>query len=458
MKIHPMENTNTLGRPAAAMYGMRLVHQATALVLSLLLLFAFVQRAAAIEIQKVTSPAGITAWLVEDYTVPLVSMSVEFTGGSSTDPAGKEGLTSIMTAMMDEGAGELDTAALKAELEALGIEIGFSAGRDSVTGGMRLVRSDIDRAFELFAMMLNSPRFEADSLERIRSAYLAAHKRTLTNPSAIMGRAVREALFDGHPYARATRGDTISLAAISRDDIITHHRNLMSRENLFIGVVGAIDAETLGEKLDAVFAELPDNGNLTKIADTEPASDFRSHIEFESPQTLVSLTLPGKKRADPDFFAAFLANHILGGGGFSSRLYDEIREKRGLTYGISSSIVPRDHAAYIYAGFSTRADQTTQALELLLSEIGKMAEEGPSPEELEAAKKYVIGSYAINNLDTSGKIADVLVGLQSSGLGKTYIDDRVGAINSVTLEDVRRVAREMLSVEPVIITVGPGDS
>jgi zinc protease len=167
--------------------------------------------------------------------------------------------------------------------------------------------------------------------------------------------------------------------------------------------------------------------------------------------------MPGKKREDRDFFAAYLVNHILGGGTFSSRLYSEIREKRGLTYGIGSSIVTQDHTAYIGAGFGTRSDQAADALELTLAEIEKMAKEGPSPEELELAKKYVIGSYAINNLDTSSKIADVLVGLQSSGLGINYIDDRVEYINSVTLEDAKRVAAEMLSGKPTVITIGPGD-
>ena len=427
------------------------------LTFGLLMTFAFIAKAKAIEIQEVTSASGIKAWLVEDYTVPIISLSLEFRGGSSTDPTGREGLSSVLTAMMDEGAGDLDTAALKAELEALGIEMGFSTDRDSVSGGMRLVRSDIDRAFELLAMVLQKPRFEEASLERVRAGFVSAAKRALTNPQAIMGTAMRESLFADHPYGRPSRGDVASLSAITRDDVINHHNMLMTRQNLVIGVVGAISPEQLSEKLDQTFAALPQKSDLPVIEEVQPKFGFREHIPFDSPQTLVSLSLPGKKRKDPDFFAAYLVNHILGGGSFSSRLYDEIREKRGLTYGISSSIATNDHAAYLGAGFGTRSDQAAQALDLMLAEIGKLAKEGPTAEELEMAKKFVIGSYAINNLDTSSKIADVLVGLQSSGLGKNYITDRVAFINSVTLEDTRRVAAEMLGSDPTIITIGPGD-
>ncbi len=434
----------------------------SALFLLLLLPVAWVvattSAARAFEIKEVTSPSGIKAWLVEDYTVPIISLSLQFAGGSSSDPEGKEGLTSVLTAMMDEGAGDLDTESLKAELEALGIEIGFSTTRDHISGGMRLVRSDLDRAFELFSMILNEPGFEPASLERVRAGFISRYQRSLTEPNAILGTAMREVLFEGHAYSRPSNGDAISLNAISREDVIDHHGRLFARSNLHVGVVGAIGPNELAVKLDEVFANLPMQANFESPHEITPQLGVRKHIGFESPQGLVSLALPGRKRSDPEFFAAFLVNHILGGGTFSSRLFEEIREKRGLVYGVNSSMVTREHGAYLGAGFATRADQTEDALEVMLTEISRLAKEGPSEGELELAKQYVIGSYAINNLDTSSKIADVLVGLQADELGIDYIETRRAAINSVTLEQARAIAGELLGVEPTVITLGPGRS
>jgi zinc protease len=231
---------------------------------------------------------------------------------------------------------------------------------------------------------------------------------------------------------------------------------MLTRGNLFVGVVGAINSKDLEDLLEKTFGALPGKPGFNPVAEFEPTYDAKEHIVFDGPQTIVSIALPGMKRSDPEFFAAYLMNHILGGGTFSSRIYDEIREKRGLVYGVGTNVSPLDHSAYISGGFATKPDQAREALELLLSEIDRMAKNGPSDAELEAAKKYVIGSYAINNLDTSSKIANVLVGLQSSHLGIDYINTRAAKINGVTLEQAKQAAKKLLSVPPLIVTIGPG--
>lgn len=411
----------------------------------------------AIDIQEVVTPSGIKAWLVEDYTVPLISVSMEFVGGSTQDPVGLEGITSIMGAMMDEGAGDLDTAALKAELEDRGIELGFSADKDNVSGGMKLIATEKERAFQLLQMVLTAPGFEQASLERIRAGYISAEKRSANNPDSILGKRIRETLFKYHPYGRKQRGTLESLSKITRDDIIVRHQAIFAKDNLFLGVVGAINKEELIIELERTFSNLPDNATLVEIPEIEPVFGKREHITFESPQTTVSLAMPGLKRNAPDFFAAHIMNHILGGGTFSSWLYEEVREKRGLVYGIGTNLVTLEHTAYMGGGFATKPDQAKEALELTLSEISRMASDGPTQEELDAAKKFVFGTYAISNLDTSSKIANVLVGLQSSKLGIDYINKRADFINSVSLEDIKVMAKRLLSAPPLVITIGPGE-
>lgn len=415
-------------------------------------------QAFAIDIREVTTPSGIKAWLVEDYTVPIVSISMEFGGGAAGDPEGMEGLSSVLAAMMDEGAGDLDTAALKAEIEQRGFELGFRSGRDDFSGGIRMLASDTERGFELLEMMLSKPRFEAASLERVRASYIAAAKREDKDPDAILGNRFRSVLFGDHPYGRPTRGTPESLEKITREHLITHHRRMLAKDNVHIGVVGAISSEELVTALEKVFADLPAQSDLPDIADIKPDFGEREHVQFNSPQTLVSFALPGLKREDPDFFAAHIMTHILGGGSFSSWLYDEVREKRGLVYGIGASLRTLDSTAYIGGGFATRPDQAAEALEITLAQIKRMATNGPTQAELDAAKKFVYGTYAINNLDTSRKIADVLVGLQAGNLGIDYIDRRGATIDAVTLEDVRRVATRLLSQKPTILTLGPGDA
>lgn len=421
----------------------------------LLMVVGTVTGAQAADTREVTSPSGIRFWIVEDYTVPIVTLSFEFKGGANQDPAGKAGLAAVLAAMMDEGAGGMDAAELKAELEARGIEMGFSSGRDALSGGMRVLAEEVQGAFTLLAGILAAPAFEEQALERIRAGFIQRAVRSKTSPRAILANTMRDNLFSRHPYSLGSRGDERTLARITRRDIVEQHQRIMARDNLTIGIVGAIAPQDAARMVDEAFSALPANAALEPVGDVEPVFGFKKHIEFNTPQTTVSIALPGVKRADPDFFAAYLMNHILGGGTFSSRLYDEIREKRGLVYNIGSNLSTLRHSAYLSAGFSTRPDQAGQALDLMLDEIRSMAENGPEAGELEAAKKFVLGAYAINNLDTSAKIADGLVRLQAEALPIDYVEKRPEYINSVTLDDVREIASRLLSVEPAIVTIGP---
>ncbi|MFK5980348.1 MAG: pitrilysin family protein [Rhizobiaceae bacterium] len=409
----------------------------------------------AVNIQTVTSAKGIKALLVEDYTVPIISLSLQFKGGASQDPEHKQGLLRLLSSLLDEGAGPYDNKEFQARIEELGVEMGFGAGRDGFTGNLRTLASEADNAFEMLRLALNEPRFDAEAMDRMKTALISRLVRSKKSPRYLAGLAMREALFAGHAYSQPISGTQETLEKLNRADLVGIHHKLFARDNLKIGVVGAISAEQLSVVLDKLFGKLPENAKLRPIPEITPEFGKKVDVVLDAPQTSISLVYPGLKRNNKDFFAAHLMNHVLGGGSFSSRLYNEVREKRGLAYSVYSAISTYDHAAILTSGTGTRNDRAAEALKVIKNEIAKMAKDGPSEKELIAAKKYVIGTYAISNLDTSTKIAGVLVAIQDANLGVDYLDRREDYISSVTREDVQRIAKQLLSVDPTVVTVGP---
>lgn len=427
----------------------------TRILATITFLFAMLVQAYAIDIKQVTSDKGIKALLVEDYTLPIIAISISFKGGSTQDPEGKEGTLRLMTALMDEGAGDLDSVAYQARAEELGLEFGFSASNDRFSGGGRLLRSEREEVFDLIRLAINQPRFDEDAIERMRDAIRSSIISSRKNPSSAKSKALREAIFGSHPYSRGSSGNEQSIDAITRDDIVAMNKKILSRDTLTVGVVGAISEVELKTALDDIFGALPQERMITEIEEVQPKLGDEISIVMPVPNASVSIVYPAIKRDNPDFFAAHLMNYILGGGSFSSRLYTEVREKRGLAYSVSSGIATFDNTAYFAAGTSTRAENREETINIIKQEIERISKEGVTEEELEKAKRYVAGSYAISNLDTSGKIANVLVALQTQNLGLDYIDKREKYIADVTLEDVNRMAKTFFSAKPTVVVVGP---
>ena len=422
---------------------------------SLAFLPAVTPAQAAVDIQEVTSDKGITAWLVEDYTVPIISIRFAFEGGSTQDPVGKEGLAQLMSGLFDEGAGDLGRAEFQEELDQSGAEMSFDAGPDAFYGSMRMLAEDREEAFRLLELAVNRPRFDDEPLARIRAQIVAGIQARANDPETEASIAWANAIYGDHPYSRQDEGTPETLATITQQDLQKLHEDLFARGNLVVSVVGAIDPETLKTELDRVFGSLPEEPDVGVVQKVQPKLDQQIALPYEIPQATLRLAYPGIERDDPQFFAAYLMNHILGGGTFSSRLFDEVREKRGLAYGIGSSLVNRDYSSALMIGTSTRTDRAQETLDVIRDVIGRMAEEGPTEQELRDAKDYVVGAYAINNLDTSSAIARTLVQLQIEDLGIDYIDRRADLIEAVTLEDVKAVAKRLLSAEPAIMIVGP---
>jgi zinc protease len=421
-----------------------------------LALFAVVALAlparAAIDITPVTSEGGITAWLYEDHTIPIVTLEAGFTGGAVLDPRGKEGVTTLMTGLLGEGAGDMDATAFAEAREGLAARVGFDASRDAVNVSAEMLAENREASVELLRLALTEPRFDAEAVERVRAQLLSMIRSDLTDPDAIASRAFYEQMFPGHPYSRPVDGTVESVSALDADDLRAAQRAALVKGRLHVAVVGAITPEELGPMLDRLFGDLPAEGpTLPQVADAR-ATGEREVIDLAIPQSVVAFGHGGIPRDDPDFIPAYVMDYILGGGGFGSRLTEELREQRGLTYGVYTSLVPGDFGWLYLGGFSSANDRVAEALALVRAEWRRMAEQGVTEAELEAAKRYLTGAYPLR-FSSNGGIANQLLGIQTAGLGLDYVNVRNDLVEAVTVEDIARVAKRILKPEKLTTVV-----
>lgn len=414
----------------------------------------------AMEVQRVLSPGGIEAWLVEDHSNPLIALELVFEGaGATADPDGKLGLAEFAASVIDEGAGDLDSQAFQGMLDDYNIKLSFGAGQDNFSGSLETLSENRERAFDLLRLALTEPRFDAEPVERIRGQLVIAAVRAARNPSDIANRNLQELIYEGHPYARPADGTVETLKAITAADMRDLVQTLLGRDNMVIGVAGDITPDELGLLLDSTFGMLPEKAQLPEIPRIEVAGEGDVVLaEMAIPQSVLRFAQAGIARDDPDYFAALLVNEVLGGGGFFSRLYEEVREKRGLAYSVWSYLSSGDYGNAAYAGVATENSRVGESLQVIREEWRRMAEEGPSAEELELAKQHVTGSFPLR-LSSSGAIARMLASIQLEKLGIDYLDRRAGYIEAVTLEDARRVARELLDADSLdVVIVGAPDA
>jgi zinc protease len=360
----------------------------------------------------------------------------------------------MVTALLDEGAGEIDSKSFHERVEAKAIEIGFTATRDYISGSLRTLTDNQDEAFDLLRLSLTAPRFDAEDVERIRDQMLSGLRRANQSPNELASVRWWATAFAGHPYGRPPRGTLESVPAITVADLRAFTRNVFARDNLKIAIVGNIDGAAAGKMIDKVFASLPAKSKLSPVADVSPQGlGQKIAIDLDVPQSVLMIGGAGILRKDPDFVPAFVLNHVLGGSAFSSRLYKEVREARGLAYSVYSAVMPLDSAALFMSGTATRSDRTSQTLEVMQAEIRKLADAGPTEDELDKAKSFLKGSYALR-FDTSSKIAEQLVQIQLDDLGIDYIDKRNSLVDAVTMADVKRVAKRLLDANMLVTVVG----
>lgn len=405
-----------------------------------------------VDIQEITSPGGITAWLVEAPEIPFVSLELRFKGGASLDAPGKTGAINLMTGLLEEGAGDLDARAFAKARDAMAASYSFDVSRDAVSVSARFLTENRDAAVDLLHQALVNPRFDEAAVERVRSQVLSSLRSDLKDPDTIAAQSFRALAFPDHPYGLPTQGTLDTVAALSREDLIAAKARVMARDRLVVSAVGDIDAETLGPLLDRLIDGLPAAG--APMAE-DVAYDLAGGVQvvpFETPQSVALFGQRGIKRDDPDFFAAFVLNSVLGSGGLTSRLMEEVREKRGLTYGVYSYLASYDHTEMIMGQVASGNDRVAEAVEVIRAEWAKAAAEGLSAEELDRAKTYLTGAYPLR-FDGNARIANILAGMQLDGLGLDYIATRNDKVRAVTLEDVNRVAAELLDPENLFFVV-----
>lgn len=400
---------------------------------------------AAARIQQVRSPGGITAWLIEEPAIPLVAMDFAFGGGSAQEGAANAGLAALMVGMFDEGSGANDAMAFQELLEEHAIELRFSESRDTITGSLKTLVRHQAKAFELLRDALTVPHFEATATERIKAQLLAGLKRRANDPGSRASKAWFAGAFAGHAYALPEQGLMETIPTLSADHLRAAHTAMLTRDNLHVSVVGAITAAALAGILDEVFGGLPAKGAVKDVPIMMPqVSESIEIVPLDIPQSTIRFGMPGLLRKDDDFVAATVLNHVLGGGSFTSRLWQEVREKRGLAYSVGSGLYPFASTGLLMGSTATKNERAREALTVIRDEIARMATDGPTEEEVDKAKRYLIGSYALR-FDTSTKIANQLLMLQVEDLGIDYMARRNGLFEAVTVADTQRVAQRLLA-------------
>lgn len=400
---------------------------------------------AAPKIHEVTSPGGITAWLVNEPSVPVISMAVRVEGGSAYDPADRPGMAQMLSGLMTEGAGDLDAVAYNLAVEKIAASISYSMGEDHITADLRTLSRNRDEAFRLFALTMAEPRFDADAVERVRGQALASLRRDQEDASWRARRQFEETMLAGHPYASQGDGTVEGLQAITADGLKEAARQRFARDRLTIGVVGDIMPDELAGLLDRTFGALPATSDLGGLPEWQPTDvGGVKVVEMDFPQSQIVFGLPGLKRDDPDWYAAYVLNIALGGGGgLTSRLATEVREKRGLAYSVYTYLMPRDHAGIWIGAAGTRNDRVVETLDVIRAVMANVRENGLTPEELADAKTFANGSFPLN-LTSSGRIADLLVAMQEHGLGIDHMERRAALIDAVDAAAVKRVAERLL--------------
>ncbi|MFU1478300.1 M16 family metallopeptidase [Roseovarius sp. C7] len=415
-------------------------------------LLAALPARAEVDIQEITTPGGITAWLVEEHSNPFVALELRFRGGTSLDSPETLGAMSLMTHTLEEGAGEMDANEFATRSEELAASFSYNVYDDVLTVSAKFLTENRDDAIEHLRESLVNPRFDQDALDRVRGQMLLIIQSDAKDPRTQASRALDKLVFGDHPYSRNGDGTLETVAALDRDNVLAAHQAGIARDRLYVSAVGDITADELSALLDRLLGDLPETG-APLPGKAELNLPGGTHVTpFATPQSVAVFAQPGIDRDHEDFFAAFILNHVLGGGGFESRLMTEVREKRGLTYGVYSYLANKDNADLWAGSVASANDRVAEAIEVIRAQWDEVRRNGITAEELEDAKTYLTGAYPLR-FDGNGPIANIAVGMQMDDLPIDYIATRNDKVMAVTLEDVNRVAREYLDPDALTFVV-----
>jgi zinc protease len=421
-------------------------------ILSLCLTVSATIAQADVEIKTITSAGGINAWVVEEPSIPFMALEIRVRGGASLDEPGKRGAINLMMALIEEGSGDMDAQAFQTKLESLAASLSFRVYDDTASVSAQFLTENRDEVLALLRGALIEPRFDQAAIDRVRAQVLSGIASDAKNPNRIAGAAFNAAAFGDHPYGTSSDGTEESVNALTQDDMFAAHRNVLTRDRIFVSAVGDITAEELGPMIDTLLGDLPAEGPPLPDDIAFGLAGGTTIIDYETPQAVALFGHAGLKRDDEDFFAAYILNQVLGAGGFESRLMEEVREKRGLTYGISTFLVSKFHAEMMLGQVASANATIAEAIAVTRAEWARMATDGLTQDELDTAKTFLTGEYPLR-FDGNGEIANIMVGMQMIGLPPEYVINRNDYIESVTLEDVNRVAAELMQTDALHFVV-----
>ncbi|MCB1539031.1 MAG: insulinase family protein [Rhodospirillales bacterium] len=407
-----------------------------------------------LDIQSFKTPNGITVWLVEDHSLPVIALSFAIKGGASLDPAGRQGVSQLLSNTLDEGAGEIKSPEFQGALRDNAIDLRFASDRDDFSGSLRTLTRHQDKAFDLLHLALRAPRFDPDAVERMKQANLTRIRSAMTDADWIGARLSNDLSFKGHPYARNIGGTLAGMNALTPADLHDAWLRDVARDRLFVGVSGDMTKDQAASAVDRIFGDLPVGAKQAALPESPmPAPEKPVFYATPQPQTNMTLIWPGIGLHDPDHYAAVVMDYIYGGGGFSSLLMDEVREKRGLTYGIYSGMTNLDHADRYTVMASMQPQNVASSVETVEAIADRMKNQDVSADRLAAAKEYLIGSLPLSFSSTRA-IAGALTALQVNGRPVSAYDDYREKIAKVTPADIRRAAARIFNQKPQIILVG----
>ncbi|MDR1853611.1 MAG: insulinase family protein [Azoarcus sp.] len=408
------------------------------------------------KIEQWTAPTGARVSFVASHELPLIDIRVDFAAGDAYDPPGKRGLATLTNAMLDKGAGELDEQAISERGADLGAILGGGSDSDRASLTLRTLSSpqERDAAVTLAATVLAHPTFPAAILDRERTRMAASLREALTKPATLAVRAFRATVYAGHPYG--VNIDENSLAAIGRDDLVAFHARYFSAQNASIAIVGDIDRVTAERIAVQLTQELPAGAEIAPLPQPTQPKASEERIANPSAQAHILVGEPGMSRDDPDYFPLLVGNYVLGGGGFTSRLMNEVREKRGLVYDVHSYFDPRRVAGPFQIGLQTKGSQSAQALQVVRDTLAAFVREGPTEKELQAARANLVNGFGLR-LDSNAKIIGYVSLIGFYGLPLDWLDRYPRAVAAVSRDAVRDAFARRVHPDSLVTVIAGGD-
>ena len=396
------------------------------------------------------------AWVIEDHQLPIISVQLVFkNAGYAHDPKNKQGLGFFTSSALNEGAGNISSKEFQATLEQEGIEFSPDIDEDNFYLSIKTISSKLDTALKLAKLAITKPSFNPEDVERVRGQIYSILKKDNEDDEVVAQKSFNKEFFKDHPYSNIKDGTEESVSSITPDDLHNFVKEKFARDNVVVSIVGDVDDDTSKKILSDLASGLPEKSVTSKVPEfTNYPKAFDKKVKLNNPQTKVLFALKGIKRQDPDYYAAYLLNHIFGGDGFSARLVQQVREKNGLAYYIGTTLQSNDEADLFMGTVATKNESVDKSVAIIKYEFQKLSEKGVTEKELEEAKSYITGSFGLN-LDKNEKLALFLTSMQLNNLGKDYLEKRNDYFNSVTLDQVNKVVKELIRPEKLVfIRVG----